>query len=409
MVVRAKCRTVGVGGRNPSDNRRAGRSHREMILAVVVVAIGVVLGAFAVTVYRNHLRNPRPDSLSQRFEYSLEAYIRIPPQKLGFEPAWHQQIPGSEIRTLCVAGSTAWIAADKTLLPVELSADGARLGTPVVLTEPPACVAVAFSPSEDQASSTRFFVGSGNRVLVVDAAGKVVSQWAFFGEKALITDIVVGGEDVFVADAGNRVVHRLDRHGEKIAELGHRDAERGIPGFIVPSPYFDLAWGTDGLLRVVNPGARRIEIYTPDGDLEIFWGKSGLEESAFCGCCNPAHIALFSDGRVVTAEKGIPRVKVYSPQGDLLTWVASPDHFAAASELEETRDEERLPVLDVGVFTVTDGAGAGSEWVLVLDPGRKVLEAYRPKNTRDRSGGSVGDSSSNGESQGDVSYQTHIR
>lgn len=409
MMAQGRPRKMAMGKRHPLGWRRAGRSQRELILALFVVVVGIALGLFAVTVYRNHLRNPRPDLLSERFAYSLEDYITIPQEKLGFEPAWEQQIPGAQIRTLCVAGQRAWVAVDRALLPVELSAEGARLGTPVELSEPPSCVAVAISPSEDEGASARFYVGSRNRVLVVDGAGKVLSQWDFFGEKALITDIAVAGDDVFVADAGNRVVHRVDRHGEKIAELGHRDAERGIPGFIVPSPYFDLAWGNDGLLRVVNPGARRIEIYTPDGDLEIFWGRSGLEESAFCGCCNPAHIALFSDGRVVTAEKGIPRVKVYSPQGDLVTWVVSPDHFAAASELKETRDEERLPVLDVGVFAVSDDSGASSEWVLVLDPGRKVLEAYRPKEAEGRSGGPGDRFSSQSELQDVGVDQTHTQ
>ena len=94
----------------------------------------------------------------------------------------------------------------------------------------------------------------------------------------------------------------------------------------------------DGLLRVVNPGMHRIEAYTPDGDLESFWGRrvDGIE--GFCGCCNPANIAILPDGRIVTAEKGIPRVKVYHGRGQFVAWWPGPEMLAAPRRrpLDET-------------------------------------------------------------------------
>lgn len=355
-------------------------SHRwEIFIAVIVVAVAGVLAVWALFQYRNQLRNPRKDRVPERFSYSLEDYHNVSPDKIGFKRVWQIAIPGEEIRALTVFQGTAWIAADQSLLPVSLGPEGGTLGQKIETPVPVRCLAVGEWPDRDQRPERLFFLGSGDRVVVIRESGAIVNEWSFFGSKAIITDLVVAGEDIFVADAGNRVVHRIDRFGEKISEIGHRDAERGIVGFVIPSPYFSLAWNGDGLLRVVNPGVHRIELYSPDGDLEIFWGKAGLDEQGFCGCCNPASIALFKDGRIVTAEKGIPRVKVYSAHGELLCWVVSPGHFADFAQWKETRDQERLPVLDVGVFEVVQQDGAAHEWVLILDPARKVLEAFSPK------------------------------
>jgi hypothetical protein len=172
-----------------------------------------------------------------------------------------------------------------------------------------------------------------DRVEAQDAQGMRVALWDALDGKAHLTGIAVGTNDVFLADAGNRVVRRHDRSGKLLHLIGQKNQERGIPGFIVPSPFFSVALGADGLVRVTNPGRHRVELYTPEGDLELAWGRPGAAIENFCGCCNPIDLAMLPDGRTVTFEKGIPRVKVYSATGAFEGVVAGAESFAENAQV----------------------------------------------------------------------------
>jgi hypothetical protein len=177
------------------------------------------------------------------------------------------------------------------------------------------------------ASDGLIHVGLRDYVEVYDRQGRARTAWEGAGKQPYFTGIAVGESDVFVADAGNRIVLRYDRAGKLLGRIGQKDKERNVPGFIVPSAFFDVQIARDGLLRVTNPGRHCVEAYTFDGDLERSWGKPGASIENFCGCCNPVHLALLSDGRVVTFEKGIPRVKVYGAEGAFLCVVAGTESF----------------------------------------------------------------------------------
>jgi hypothetical protein len=216
----------------------------------------------------------------------------------------------------------------------------------------------------------RTYVGIGPLVAVYASDGNSVGTWSEgLNEDSVLTAIAVSEEEVFVADAGNRVVVRLDAEGQRIKEIGRVDSQRGIRGFVLPSPYFDMAVSGDGLLRVANPGTRRIEAYTIDGDLLGHWGTASAEIDGFFGCCNPSHFALLPNGDFVTSEKGIPRVKVYSKEGDLKSVVATPEMLAPElSPGDDIRDDHSLGVFDVA----TDGAGR----VFVLDPKTRRVRVF---------------------------------
>ncbi len=308
------------------------------LLIGAVVAVAVVVAAVAVWAIRPH--GELGSGLPGTFGYSVEEFTDVPAEWLRWREVSSIPVDLAQPRALAVgAEGTMYVAGDRAVLA--FSPDGGVLER-IELDAEPRRLAIA---GEDHARPGRMYVVFDRHVEVYQPDGTREASWPAFDERAALTGIALGGDDVFLADAGRRVVLRCDLDGNVVGEIGRRDEQRGIFGFVIPSPYFDVALGADGLLRVVNPGRHRIEYYTADGYFEqpLTWGRPGVAIDGFCGCCNPASIALLPDGRTVTSEKGIPRVKVYTEQGDLQSVVAGPADLAPdAAALVETRTDYRL-------------------------------------------------------------------
>lgn len=224
------------------------------------------------------------------------------------------------------------------------------------------------------------YVGLKERVEVYDLSGTQQARWHDLGLDAVLTSIAVSGDDVFLANAGQREILRYTRSGKQVLRFGKKDTSRNVPGFVVPSPYFDLAIGQDGLLNVANPGRHRMEAYTFDGDFELTWGEASMGIEGFCGCCNPVNFALLPDGRIVTSEKGLSRVKVYEANGSFSGVVAAPRDFEKNQEACCGSAEVTEPTGDVsncqsgGIDLATDTNGR----VLALDPVEQVVRIFEP-------------------------------
>ncbi|MFC2103901.1 hypothetical protein ACFLS4_00945 [Bacteroidota bacterium] len=197
-------------------------------------------------------------------------------------------------------------------------------------------------------SNGDIFLGILDHIEILDKSGKLKAKWEAVNSNSVITSIATNEESVFVADAGNKVVYHYDFDSKLINEIGRKDTLRGIPGFIIPSPYFDLLIGNRDELWVVNPGRHAFENYNPSGNLISSWERTSMQLEGFSGCCNPSNIAMLSDGSFVTSEKGLERVKIHSPTGDFKSVVAGPDSFTeGTSGLDLAIDSnDRIYVLD---------------------------------------------------------------
>lgn len=207
----------------------------------------------------------------------------------------------------------------------------------------------------------RLLVGMEDRVAVLGADLKPLATWSGFAERTLITSIAANAEEVFLADAANRCVLRVDYEGKVLNEIGKADEARDIPGLEVPSPYFDMAFDDEGSLWVVNPGKLGLERYRSNGDIVTSWYRPSLELEGFSGCCNPTHIAFNSAGRLVTCEKGLVRVKIYEvTAGDFEELVVGSKSFRVAQSVSDM-------VVDSG------------DRVLVLDSRQKSVRIFEPE------------------------------
>jgi len=314
------------------------------IAVLAAVAAGVVL--FARLAARDGGR-----TLGANFEYDISAHSVIDPSLIIadeaalFSPAVKSPscVAVDGMDRVWVGGAGELAAYDTEWREVGRCAIGGAAR----------CLAVS--------ESGDVFIGFSNRVDVLDSNLLFKTSWKVGGERAFVTSIAVDEGAVFVADAGNRTVWRTGPSGEGAARIGDRDEAAGEKGFVIPSPYFDLAVGRPGELWVVDPGRHELRNYTYEGRRRASWANSSMGVEGFCGCCNPTHIAVRPDGSFVTSEKGFVRVKIYDPAGNFRGVVAGPDMF---------EDHAR------GLDLASDSSGR----IFVLDPAREQVRVFVEKD-----------------------------
>jgi sugar lactone lactonase YvrE len=326
----------------------------------VGMLIGVAVFVAIVAIIRLDITGNKGSGLSR--EYSYEIDLSVDPNLIIYEESNEPLNTGFTSTNAIALDSqgSVYIAGDKA---VRVFAESGKLLDEIVLPGVPRSLTVA--------DDGKIYVGLINYIAVYSRQGKQLASWESLGERALLTSIAVKSKDVFVADAGNRIVLHYDINGNLINRLGRKDSERNIPGFVIPSPYFDLVMRRDDLLRVVNPGMHRIEAYTFDGDLEFSWGKYSTNIEGFCGCCNPINIAVLGDDSFVTCEKGLARIKIYDPEGAFVGVVAGPEQFGVTAHVCNTPEQCQSGGYDVAVDA--------RDRIFVLDTVKNVVKIFTRK------------------------------
>ena len=324
------------------------KRQRAVTAAVVVVSVAGILYFGARAIRESSSRN-RPNP----FEYDLERFKESGAGLVRYAETGGIRVERANVTAIAVGpDDRLYVAGDDAVLIFDTC--GAVEATIAVET-PAGCLAVD--------KNGDLYLGLGNHVEVRRGGGGAKSDWESPGEKAILTSIALSSARVFVADAGSRVVWEYDKSGRRVNKIGAKDESRDIPGFIIPSPFFDVAVDPDGFLWAANPGRHLLQNFTPDGNIRTSWGKSSMKVEGFGGCCNPTHFAVLEDGSFVTSEKGLARVKVYDRLGDLVSVVAAPDAFDPGT---------------VGLDLAVDA----SQRIYVLDPRRKMVRIFEKQTPR---------------------------
>lgn len=201
------------------------------------------------------------------------------------------------------------------------------------------------------------WAGGQGQIEIFTPAGEPQGIWRNPDHFGLVTGISVTAEDIFVADARTRWIHRFDQQHNLVNHIGDRHRKGG---FHIPNGVLDFALDEDGTVVVANPGMHRVERYRPDGESMGHFGRFGQHDpEGFPGCCNPTNLALGPEGEIVVSEKAGPRVKVYDAQGTLLAVVAAGDDFDPACKN-----------MDLAV------TGTGS--IGVVDPMERTVVVFEP-------------------------------
>ena len=309
---------------------------------VIGVLIVVAVGLAILAVVRLDPMGRKGSGLSSDYEYDVSKYAYVDPNLILYEEAlWPIDTGFAEARAIAIGPQgRAYVAGDRA---IKIFDEMGNVANSIVLSSEPRALAIT--------DDGTIFIAMKDHVEVYGADRKQIAVWKNLGAGAVLTSVALAGENVFVADAGHRIVLHYDRDGKLLKEIGAKDPKRNVPGFIVPSAHFDTAVAPDGLLRVVNPGENRVDIYTLDGGFELSWGERSLELDGFCGCCNPVSIAMLEDGSYITCEKGLVRVKLYDSQGSFVGVVASPKQLLKGREprICDTVEECQTASFDVAV------------------------------------------------------------
>jgi hypothetical protein len=341
--------------KNPKGKIQSG------LLTGLVLAVAIGAGVVAFILFD---ASGAKSTLGPEYSYDIEQYAKIDPSLIVY-----QQI-GEPIKTDFEKTSAVAVGADGRIYiagdeKITIYTSGFSVQTEVELKGEPTCVEVE--------TDGTMVVCVKSDVIFINPTGVEIDRWTIPADNAILTSVAMDNENVFVADAVNKLVWRLDHDGSVVGKIGQKDPDRNIPGIVIPSAYFDIASYPDGLLRVVNPGRHWIEAYTSDGDREWYWGTSGVDIKGFSGCCNPVALAVLPDGGFVTAEKGLVRVKVYDADGEFVGAVAGPDQLGWVAPLRvcKTPEECKAKGFDVAV----DKQGR----IYVLDTLRNVVRIFEKK------------------------------
>ena len=336
---------------------------RRTFVGTALVGAGVAVGTFLRRT-QNSAGSNRPGTATRReFSYDVTEFEKTDPKLLLYQAAGAFETGFERVKRLTTApGGLVLVAGDRS---VRLFSTSGVLRNEIKLERPPHCLHVA-GPDE-------LLIGLGNWFEGFDFDGKQKSRSPRFGQEAFLTALAVHEGTVYLADAGAREVLKCDRHtGAVTGRFGRKDEPPGAPGFVVPSPYFDLAIG-GGQLHVANPGRLRVERYSLDGSYISSWGEPGMAVTRFCGCCNPVYFALLPDGSYITSEKGLARVNIYGASGLFKGAVAGPETLVDDKNLAKRACADcRLG----GGFDVScDETGR----IFVLDPFRKTVRIFSPR------------------------------
>ena len=210
-----------------SDRRRFPLAVSPALLVVtaliVITVVGVLIG----------IRGDRENNSS-----SLDIVPKIDPALIAYEQTAAWTLGMKQCRALAVGpDDSVYVGGDRTIRA--LRPDGTVLRE-IALDAPPQCLALSGS---DAAEPGRLYVGMEDRVEVYDPQGKRIAAWKPLPAGAAISGIAAAERDVFVADAGNRIVWRFDLSGRRLGRIGEANEKQNYPGFLVTSRCFPLALG----------------------------------------------------------------------------------------------------------------------------------------------------------------------
>ena len=278
-----------------------------------VFRISVLVFGAAIISAGIYFLKGREKETSNPFKYRVDKYSHVDPALIKFKEHASLKIDVPSIHAIAIdRQDRVYISTPKIILIFD---KGLRKTGQIATQEPAYCLEVA--------NDDHIYAGFKTDLAIFNQKGKQLNRIAFNPEKSILTAICSTSKYLFIADAGEKQIKRLLK-GKNAGELIPEDISYRFNPFVLPSAFFDIK--KDGVkgVWVTNPGKHTLENYSIHGQFIKSWTRASLKIEGFAGCCNPVHIAIRSNGNIITSEKGLNRIKEYSSSGELISVVASP-------------------------------------------------------------------------------------
>ena len=273
----------------------------ERKLINIVLTVLAVLAAFIIVF--DFVKNRAGKNIANPYELEVSSYDPVDQADIISEEIRTIQLPQADYKGIDYHENLVWVISGQNVIAVDTAG---LIVTNIALTDEPTAIVVA-----DQ-----LWMAFTNYVACFDKAGNLVSRWTDWGTRSVVTSMVLFGEYLYVADAGNRIVYQYRKDGTLVRRIGEKDPDSDFGGLIIPSPYMDVEVDPNGILWVSNPGKHSLVSFNTDGSYRSSWANSSPTIEGFSGCCNPSHFALMGDNSFVTSEKMLLRVKRYDEHGE---------------------------------------------------------------------------------------------
>ncbi len=315
----------------------------------ITISISLILLIGLLAIMSWDLFFSTENQVGNQYEYKLDKLKQVDTNLLCYKEVQDIKISDTKIYGLSIdADDITYVSANGKVLVFNNNGDSL---SSFAISGKANCITAA--------DDGKLYLSFKDHIEIWSKKGELISKWDTINSAAYITSIAVDESSVFLADAGNKIVHQYDKSGKLINKIGKRNRKKDILGFFIPSPFFDVMIGRDGELWAVNTGRHTFEAYDKLGDLKSKWQRRSMQLDGFSGCCNPSHAALLSDGSFVTAEKGLERVKIHYANGDLKCVVAKPNQFVEGT---------------VGLDLAVDS----KDRIFILDPEKKMVRIFAP-------------------------------
>ena len=177
------------------------------------------IAAAIIVVLRIDRTGRKGSGLGDAFTYDLKTFHKTDPTLIKYEETNKITTGFQEVFGVAVEpNDQIYVAGDNA---IRIFNDHGDYLSEIALTASPRCLAV----TDDGA----VYLGMKDYVEVYDPKGVHKDSWEKLGRNTVLTSIAVSGNDVFLADAGDRVVLRYDTSGKlvnRMATLSFRGVRR---------------------------------------------------------------------------------------------------------------------------------------------------------------------------------------